>query len=66
MGIEPDTDHPNLLRYLFRSCCDLDLELRPGTAMDKSDPRHQILLLLRTGPVSTDAARFYPQSRSPN
>ena len=38
MGFESNVDHPKLLRYLFRSCCDLDLELRPGTAMYKSGP----------------------------
>jgi hypothetical protein len=40
MGFESNVDHPKPLRYLFRSCCDLDLELRPGTAIYKSGPRH--------------------------
>jgi DNA-binding transcriptional regulator YiaG len=35
-----NVDLPKLLRYLLRSCCDLDLELRTGTAMYKSGPRH--------------------------
>jgi len=34
-----NVDHPKLLRYSLRSCCDLDLELRPGTAKYKSGPR---------------------------
>jgi hypothetical protein len=44
-----NVDQPKLLRYSRRSCCDVDLELRSGTAMYKSGPRHQILLLLRCG-----------------
>jgi hypothetical protein len=39
-----NVDHPKLLRYSLRSCCDLDLELRPGTAMYKSGPRHTDVL----------------------
>jgi hypothetical protein len=38
VGIEPNADHAKLLRVLFRSCGDVDLELRSGTAMYKSGP----------------------------
>src|SRR5438034_2574907 len=41
-------------RHLFRSCCALDLELRPGTAMYKSGPRHQIFLFLHPDHLKTD------------
>src|SRR5207248_2627017 len=51
-------------RHLFRSCCALDLELRPGTAMYKSGPRHQIFLFLHPDHLKTRFKRF-PSPRRP-
>jgi len=44
----------------FRPGGDLDLELRPGTAMYKSGPRHQILLFFAQGPF-----HFTPTLKQP-
>jgi mRNA interferase HigB len=56
-------DQSKLLRYLLRSGCDLDLELRPGTAMYKSGPRHQICFFFSLR-LSLSRAASIPGPRS--